>query len=216
MSLPGSKGVSMPSFMPIWTKVPALEGYIHTDRQKTFLLLVLLALRVTSCLFRLALRGYSVASLPWASHSHSQSIRSLGLRALRSHPQSLRSLKIEKKKCVSIDIKWSKTHKNAKKNFNPLTRFARSAASGEAQPHLPLRSLRSLACILSRFAPWASRSRFSLASLPRASRFALATYPMSLPGSQGVTMPSFMPIGQKLWALEGYIHTHTQSPSFII
>ena len=29
-------------------------------------------------------------------------------------------------------------------------------------------------------------------------------YPMSLPGSQGVSMPSFMSIGPKLWALEGY------------
>ena len=27
---------------------------------------------------------------------------------------------------------------------------------------------------------------------------------MSLPGSQGVPMPSFMPIGPKLWTLEGY------------
>ena len=33
------------------------------------------------------------------------------------------------------------------------------------------------------------------------------TYPMSLPGSHGMSMPSFMPIGPKLWALEGYIHT---------
>ena len=64
-----------------------------------------------------------------------------------------------------------------KKNFTPLTRFARSAASGEAQPYLPLRSLRSLRIC-------ASRSRFSVTSLPWASRFALATYPMSLPGSQ--------------------------------
>ena len=41
---------------------------------------------------------------------------------------------------------------------------------------------------------------------------------MSLPESQGVSMPSFMLIGPKLWALDGYIHTHTQtdSPSFII
>ena len=29
-------------------------------------------------------------------------------------------------------------------------------------------------------------------------------YPMSLPGSQGVSMPSCMPIGPKLWVLEGY------------
>ena len=48
-----------------------------------------------------------------------------------------------------------KRKKMQKKNITPLTRFARSAASGEAQP-LPLRSLRSLglrARILSRFAP---------------------------------------------------------------
>ena len=77
-----------------------------------------LALRVTSCLFRLALRGYSVASLP----------RSFTLRARilgRFAP-----LKFSKKK------RWSK-------NFTALTRFARSAASGEARP-LALWSLRSL------------------------------------------------------------------------
>ena len=85
----------MPSFMPIGPKLWALEGYIQTHTQTVLFLLYRLALRVTSCLFRLALRGYSVASLP------------------------------------------------------------------------------------------------------RASRYALATYPMSLPGSQGVSMPSFMPKMQK-------------------
>ena len=30
-------------------------------------------------------------------------------------------------------------------------------------------------------------------------------------GSQGVFMPSFMPIGLKLWALEGYTHTNRQT-----
>ena len=48
----------------------------------------------------------------------------------------------------------------------------------------------------------------AVASLPRASRFVLATYPMTLPGSQGVSMPSFITIGSKLWALEGYKHTY--------
>ena len=33
------------------------------------------------------------------------------------------------------------------------------------------------------------------------------TYPMSLPGSQGMSMPNFMSIGSKLWALEGYRQT---------
>ena len=39
------------------------------------------------------------------------------------------------------------------------------------------------------------------------------TYPMSPSGSQGVFMPSFMPIGQKLWALdlEGYTRTDRQT-----
>ena len=46
-------------------------------------------------LFRLALREYSVASLPWSF-------------ALCAHKN------LQKKKCVSIDFKWSKTHKNAK------------------------------------------------------------------------------------------------------
>ena len=44
------------------------------------------------------------------------------------------------------------------------------------------------------------------------------TYPMSLPGSQGVSMPSLMPIGRKLWAFEDmYTHRQTTSQaSFII
>ena len=121
-----------------------------------------------------------------------------------------------KKKGVSIDSKWSKTHKDEKKIFTSLMRFARSAAStasGEAQPYLPVRLLRSLglnARILSRFAP----SSFALLgrSLPQASRFSVATYPMTLPGSQGVSMPSFMTIGSKQWALEGYIHRYIVRP----
>ena len=42
-------------------------------------------------------------------------------------------------------------------------------------------------------------------------------YPMSLPESQRVSMLSFMSIGPKLWVLQRYIHTHTEtdSPSFI-
>ena len=35
------------------------------------------------------------------------------------------------------------------------------------------------------------------------------TYPMSLPGFQEVFMPSLMPIGPKLWALEGYSHSRS-------
>ena len=171
---------------------------------------------------------------------------------------------------VSIDSKWSKTHRNAKKNcpFDSL-RALRSERRSTTLPtpavallprascfaltfsvaSLPRASRVALALlgrfapsgfalrahILSRFAPSAfalcasrslrslglcasrshsqslrsiglraSRSRFSVASLPRASRFALAPYPMSLPGSQGVSMPSFR---SKLWPLEGYKHT---------
>ena len=44
------------------------------------------------------------------------------------------------------------------------------------------------------------------------SGFALATYLMTLPGSQGVSMPSFITIGSKLWVLEGYKHTYIHSP----
>ena len=58
----------MPSFMPIGPKLWALEGYIHTDRQTythtdspSFLY------KPAPRTFQLALRGYSVASLPWAS-----------------------------------------------------------------------------------------------------------------------------------------------------
>ena len=66
-------------------------------------------------------------------------------------------------------------HRNAKKNF--FTPFDPIHALRIAQPYLPLRSLRSLrlrAHILSRFAP---------------SDFALATYPMTLPVFQVVSMP---------------------------
>ena len=37
------------------------------------------------------------------------------------------------------------------------------------------------------------------------------TYPMSPAGSQGVSMPNFMRIGLKLWALEGYRQTNKQT-----
>ena len=80
-----------------------------------------------------------------------------------------------KKKCVSIDLKCSETHKNAKKKITPLTDYALRAK---------------------RIARVAKRK---------------LTYPMSPAGSQGVSMPSFMPIGLKLWALEGYRQTNRQS-----
>ena len=105
---------------------------------------------------RLALRGYSVASLPRNFH---------------------------KKKCVPIDSKWSKTHRNAKKKIYPF-----DAGKG------------NLTYPCGRFAPSGFTLTFSVASL--------ATYPMTLPGSQGVSMPSFITIRSKLWALEGYKHTY--------
>ena len=101
--------------------------------------------------------------------------------------------------------------KMQKKNSTPLTRFARCERSERRSATLPTPAVASL--------PRASRFAlaFSVASLHRASRFALATYPMSLPGSQGVSMPSFISIGLKLWALEGYIQTdrHTHRQSFL-
>ena len=33
---------------------------------------------------------------------------------------------------------------------------------------------------------------------------------------QGVSMPSFMPIGPKLWAIEGYIHTDGQKDKTVL
>ena len=106
------------------------------------LLLFRLALRVTSCLFRLALRGYSVASLLWAS---------------RSHPQSLRSLKIFKKKVSQSTPNGLKRIK-MQKNFLPLWRAS-----------VAQRAQRAAKCNFTypcgRFAP----SSFALA---RVSRFA--------------------------------------------
>ena len=54
--------------------------------------------------------------------------------ALRAHEN------FRKEKCVSIDLKCSETHKNAKKYFYPFDRLRASrvarSASGEAQPFL--------------------------------------------------------------------------------
>ena len=58
--------------------------------------------------------------------------------------------------------------------------------------------------ILSRFAPLGFAYFLGCFAT---SGVALATYPMTLPGSQGVSMPSFITIGSKLLALEGYKHT---------
>ena len=95
-----------------------------------------LALRDTLCLFRLALQGYSVASLPLALRFHSQSLLSLWLCAFilsrfasssfaLSRVSSFTLTKIfEKNKCISINLKCSETHRNAKKMFTPLTHYA--------------------------------------------------------------------------------------------
>ena len=42
----------------------------------------------------------------------------------------------------------------------------------------------------------------------------ILTYPMSPTGPQGVFMPSFMPVGLKLWALEGYTQADRQTELF--
>ena len=76
-----------------------------------------------------------------------------------------------KKKCVSIDSKCSETHKNAKKNFYPFDSFlARSEHSERRSATLPTPKVASL--------PRASRFAlaFSVASLHRAFRFALALF----------------------------------------
>ena len=73
----------------------------------------LLAYRPAPRTFQLALRGYSVASLPRASRSH--------LARFARARFALRAHKIfQKKKCVSIDSKFSESRKNAKKFFLPL------------------------------------------------------------------------------------------------
>ena len=124
---------------------------------------VSMCVSVCLCVFRLALRGYSVASLP---RRFALCARILG----RFAPSKF------KKKSVSIDSKGSKTHKNAKKNL-PLWRASRVAQRAQRA------AKRNLTYPCGRFAP---------------SGFALATYPMTLPGSQGVSMPSFMTIRSKL------------------
>ena len=117
MSLPGSQGVSKPSFMTIGPKLWALEGYIHTD----LLLLYRLAYRPAPRTFQLALWGYLVASLPRASRSHFARFACARFALTKI---------FEKKRCVSIDSKCSETRKSAKKiffiPFDPL-RASRSA-----------------------------------------------------------------------------------------
>ena len=77
-----------------------------------------LAYRPAPRTFQLALRGYSVASLPRASRSHLARFAHARF-ALSAHKN------FRKKKCVSIDSKCSETRKNAKKNFLPfLTHYA--------------------------------------------------------------------------------------------
>ena len=129
-----------------WSSVIERVGLILTGVILFSLLIfiVILALRVTSCLFRLICGA-------------TRSLRSLGLCASLSHSWSLRSLafcasrsrKFFFKKCVSIDSKWSKTHRNAKKFFfypfdSLRTRFTRNAASGKAQSYLFLPCLFAL------------------------------------------------------------------------
>ena len=79
--------------------------------------LLVLAYRPAPRTFQLALRGYSVASLPRALRFALES-RLLCSRAFRAS----RSRKFSKKKYVSIDSKCSETRKNAKKfyPFDPL------------------------------------------------------------------------------------------------
>ena len=76
---------------------------------------------------RFAPSGFALAS---------RSLRSRTFRASRSQKF------FEKNKCVSIDSKYSETHRNAKKKkIYPFDRLRASrvaqSASGEAQPHLP-------------------------------------------------------------------------------
>ena len=100
---------------------------------------LVLAYRPAMRIFQLALRSYSVASLPQASRSH--------LACFARASYGLRANENLKKKCVSIDSKCSERRKNAnkkkkkkKKNkikiVSPLTHYAQSA-SVEAQPYLP-------------------------------------------------------------------------------
>ena len=168
---------------------------------------------------RLALRGYSVASLPRrfapsalrASRSHSRS-----LRALRSNSRSLRSLEIFKKKSVSQSTQNGLKRIKMQKNFfTLLTRFARSERSERRSATLPTPAVASL--------PRASRSRFSVASLPRASRFALrARYlPHATPRVPRSVHAKFhadwsTTVGARGTHTHSHTNTQTDRPSFII
>ena len=77
--------------------------------KKHFLFNKTLAYRPAPRTFQLALRGYSVASLPRALHFALARVLRFALTKI-----------FEKKKCVSIDSKCSETRKNANIFFLPL------------------------------------------------------------------------------------------------
>ena len=161
-------------------------------------------MRVTSCLFRLALRGYSVASLP----------RSFALRARilgRFAPS-----KFSKKKSVSQSTQNGlKRIKMQKKFFTPLTRFARSERSERRSATLPTPAVASL--------PRASRFALALLGCFAPSGFALrARYlPYDTPRVPRNVHAKFHADQTKTVGARG-IHTHTHtdrhtdSPSFIL
>ena len=135
----------MPSFMPIGPKLWALKGYIHTDRQThretVLLLLYRLALRGTSCNFKLALRGYSVASLPRNFQKKSVS---------QSTQNGLKRIKMQKKKKIYP--------------FDALCaqRSERRSATTTSTVALLNQALRFALALLGRFAPsgFALRARY--------------------------------------------------------
>ena len=102
-----------------WTITEGARG-IQTNRQTVLFLLYGLAYRPAPRTFQLALRGYSVASLPRASRS----LRSCAFCTSRSRIFS-------KKKSVSQStqnaLKRLKLQKKIFYPFWPITRFARSA-----------------------------------------------------------------------------------------
>ena len=122
---------------------------------------------------------------------------------------ALRSRKFLKKKCVSIDSKCSETRKKCKKKNYPFD---------------PLRALRiKFTKIIKKSVSQSTRNALKRIEMPKKkiiplwsiaqspSGEAQSYQPHVTAGSQGVSMPSFMLIGLKLWPLEGYTQTNRQT-----
>ena len=180
-----------------------LVEYLRAKKDIIFLtyFLSILALQVTLCLFRLALRGYLVVLLPRSLHLHSWMLHSLRFFALHWHSQSLFSFEIcgcfapEGFAFVSCSLSSCAFYVSAHKNF--WNHFCISMDSKCSEMHRNAKKLYPL---------W-SNTCFARRAKCKWRRVTSPT-PCYSQGPKEVSMP----IGPKLDARE----IHTDSPPFIL